>query len=352
MIQNETSSPILQMHLCSVEFVHDSGLIDARSERGKFFTKINVASNGIDGALSLGGKCIVFTDGSQKFAIAGIQYVDKNDAGDESIHTFKDDLVDWNIAKTIGVKNEYGDSAKVIVSPGAGIIIDSGNWCMTHYSPGMRKIIQYFERYESISPGHYQSLTHDGEKTKAEYRWHTDVDDSALDRVLAHKKPDSTGHTFSVNIQRKDDDVISMLLSDEGDAMISIDIKSDGSIEIDSQGHARVLAKGNIRIESTNDSSEVYASQDVYLGRDNSRQKKVALAPNVVRDMNGFRQDYIVHQHSFVAPLLPLPGPPIPTAPAVPPLKSGAVPNLYIPTTLETHTFDDGAENTHASDKP
>lgn len=299
MTQHETSGPTLEMHLCEIERVYKTGLIDARSERaGKSFTRINVAATGVDGTFSLGDKCIVLTDGAQKFAVSGLRPIDINDANEETIHLFHDDLVDWNNARSIGAKDEYGNMARMVVSPGGGVIMDAGEWCMGHYSPGMRKFIQYLERREIIMPGHHQKLEHDGKNTRAQYRWHTEVDDDATDRVLAHKDPDAKGHTLTVNIEHDGDNVTTVYLSEDGEERLSIEMADDGAMTVRSQS--------DVWVEAENSRVDIIAPNEVYLGEKNGNGKYVALEPEVKREIKAVITDYLAHQHSYVVPLIPI----------------------------------------------
>jgi len=243
MMEHEVSNPVLEMHRCTIEYVYPSGLIDARSERASFFERIPVGFSGVDGAFALGDQCIVLTDSAQSFAMVGMRPVTKNEAGEDSAHLFDDDLVDWNNARTIGMVDAYGNRARVITSPGAGVLIDAGDWCAAHYSPGLRKFLQYVERREIFMPGHYQRIEHDGDATQALYRWHTEVDDDAFDRVLANKKPEAKGHTLEIDVQKSDEGVVTIDLSEDGEDRWSLSISPDGGLTIDAAGDVTIRSE-------------------------------------------------------------------------------------------------------------
>jgi len=247
MIGQEIPRSNLQIHWCDIEHVYDSGLIDARSERGRVFERINICTNGVDGTFALGDECIVLTDGAQNFAIGTARRVEKTGDAGETIHDFDPGFMDWNQTKVISANDAFGSSARLYVSPGGGVIVDTGEWCVAHYSPGNAKLIQYLERMEIVMPAHHADIDHDGEEAEANYTWQTRVDAEATERrVQKTDAPDqhTDGHTLTVQIKEGEGDaIVQAELYNEGSSTLTVQMEKDGTWAVDSDGDVRVTAQ-------------------------------------------------------------------------------------------------------------
>lgn len=331
MIGNEIPKSNLQMHRCEIEHVYDSGMIDARSERGRYFERITTCTTGVDGTFALGDQCIVLTDGAQHFAIGTTNRIRKTDEG-ETVHDFDPGFMDWNNTKVISADDAFGSSCRLYVSSGGGVIIDTGEWCVAHYSPGNSKLLQYLERLEVVMPAHHTDIDHDGEDAEANYEWQTKVDPDAMERRLK-KKGDpkkNKGHTLTVNIKKDGDAVAHAQLYDEGESVLDIQLQDDGSWVIDSNAKIELKADNDVNIISREDGDILLENQDgnivadpskdVILGRPKGagpgQLDKVVTEEKLKREVKrNIQKIFDGHVHLHVPPLIPLPLPTPVTAP-------------------------------------
>ena len=322
------------MHHCTIEDVYPSGMVDAQSNRGGYFERIKLIHNGIEGSYSIGDKVIVLSDGAQNFAFGIAPDPKPAEGGRKTLHRFEDDIVNWNEAKTIAVDDPYGAQSRLIVSPGGGLILDTGQWCSVHYDPGHEKITEYFEQRESIGAAHHAVMSHDGSSAEARYEWRTKVDDDALDRSLRGDGEDPTknkkGHTLSVDITDAGP-VTEIKLHKQGDEKLSIGFEKDGSITVNTKNDIDVQAEGDITVETQggggdqvtvrNQNGDILVDADgggdVKLG-DETPLQSVVLDQKIRTYINQQVAFYNAHVHQYIFPLVPLPGPPVPTTPPLP----------------------------------
>jgi len=309
----------VQIHTCVIEHVYDSGLIDARSERGRLFERISLCINGVEGAFALGDQCIVLTDGSQHFAFGTSRPIRSTDQG-ESIRSFDPGFMDWDNTRAISAEDSFGNSARVYVSAGGGVILDTGELCVAHYSPGTAKLLQYLERKEVVMPSHHSDIDHDGETAEAEYIWQTRPDEDAMERRM--KKEDdpskhTDGHTLNVGIRDDSDGIVQVGLYKEGGEVLDITLHEDGSWTVGSDGRVSIKADESVDIVSEksgqitieNKSGDIYEipSGELRMGHRTNVEKVVVeqkLKDEITRKV---RQIFNTHTHPYIPPLVPMP---------------------------------------------
>jgi len=181
----------IQIHLCTVERVHKSGLIDARSDRDRFFEQINTTYFGAEGNYVTGSRCIVVTDGSQYLSLGQINEPAQGDDGTTTIKNLRNDLAELVNARSLVSVNSMGMQAKVVVSPGAGVVLDSGDNAIVHLDPGNAKINEIADRKETITVPFFADHDHDGVVAQSEYKWRTLADNLSWDRDVKRERDDS-----------------------------------------------------------------------------------------------------------------------------------------------------------------
>ncbi|MFB6373598.1 MAG: hypothetical protein ABEN55_10885 [Bradymonadaceae bacterium] len=309
----------LQMHRCTIEEVYPSGMIDAQSTRGSYFERINLLFNGVEGSYSIGDQTIVLSDGAQKFALGFLPEPKETEEGRKSIHRFENDIVDWNQAKVIAVEDAFETQSRVIVAPGGGIMIDTGEWCMRHYDPGLAKMVDYAERKETIMPSHHANIDHNGATASAHYEWRTQPSGIEMDKSLMGggdglfdlPNINPTGSTIEFDISEASDlqggllKIFKGAVKTAGQKVLGINIRKFGSLEIVPKPGVTIHLGGPKTIS-------------VF-------QKKAAIGPFVEAKVRQMTSKYSAHTHTYLAPLIPLglsqTAPPAP--PQAPPTPTG-----------------------------
>lgn len=191
MIQQDISSPNTEMHVCRVERVYNSGLIDARSNRDKFFEQINTISVGAESTYKAGQRCLVITDGSQHYAMGQVREPRLDESGNVTTKNLKNDLADLPDAKALVADDDFGGQAKVVVAPGGGVVLDSGDNALQHMDPGNKKIMQTADRFERITVPCTVEMDHNEVTAKTRYKWRTVTDHLSFDRDLGRDREDA-----------------------------------------------------------------------------------------------------------------------------------------------------------------
>jgi hypothetical protein len=287
MINQEISGSGLQLHKCSVKKVYNSGVIDAVSERGNKFNRIPPMTSGVESDFSIGDRVAVLTDGSQHICIGEVRGITKDLNGNPTVRNVRNDLSDLRDAKVIMVEDEYGHQARVVVSRGAGIIIDAGDWCVQNFAPGLDKLMSYFERKETVMPGFCENIDRQGDLCSSEYTWRTTSDMEVIRRDLRYETlPELNfagnplgGHTLNAKIETDpltgNVVAINLLRAIAGGpsvVMATINIKDDGALEIETLSDISIAAAAGVSVSSP---FPVSVSSEAAIS---------ATAPNVVVD--------------------------------------------------------------------
>jgi hypothetical protein len=258
-----------------------------------------------------GSLVAVLTDGSQHLAICEVRVPQNDVAGKPTIQD-EDDLYDIRDKKVLGVKDKFGSIVRVMVSKGAGILLDTGEWCVTNMAPGLGKITHFVERFEIISPGFSSLIDHNGVTTSAKYVWRTLVNKAAMMKDLDHNQgifsdivgealPDAPAleDTLEINIDGTNtNDVVTIQLKSPvlaGESVVDINLGRTGSVEVKTPPLI-----GSIKLDSTN----------VLLGDPESTSvsplfDNVALEKLVRAEITRVIEDYRFHNHTVILPLIP-----------------------------------------------
>lgn len=152
------------MHRSRVERVWPSGLVDARSLISSvLFERIIVMrSAGNDSDPEIGDQCLVATDGRQHYVLGILPRTDVDPDGNPTTRNSTNDLVRSKDAVSIVSSDDFGNSARITASRGYGVVIDGGEFCVTHHDPGRREIHEYCERSSKFSIPLMEKVDHDG----------------------------------------------------------------------------------------------------------------------------------------------------------------------------------------------
>ncbi len=201
-IYNDISSSNLEIHHCVVERCHKSGLIDARSNRDKAFEQINTLFFAAEANYCVGDQCIVVTDGTQHYVFGQVIDPQPGDDGQVTTRNLNNDLADLTDSKALVAQNEFGSQAKIVASPGGGVILDSGENAMTHMDPGNNKIAEIADRKETVTVPVTVDADHDGVTASTKIKCRTTADTLSWDRDMARERNDSldTGPTVTFDV--------------------------------------------------------------------------------------------------------------------------------------------------------
>lgn len=337
LLHDETPQSNLELHYCKVEQVHDSGLITTKSTRGPTFRQVNILKGGVESTPAQGQWVVVLTDGAQHVCLGDINGSADKEGGGETFQNTDNDLFDLEGAKSIIAQDPFGNQARVVTSPGGGVLVDAGEFCTAHFDVGHDKLTEFFERSERIMPGHYAKIDHDGTDCTTHLQYRTKVDQAALERNLDHEAgadQNTEGHTVSVDIHPPDDgEVCQMELHNGKDSKLHIAIKEDGTFTLDGEGDVTVEAKEDVTVKAqkaTVDANRVdVLSKNINLGSENPKDKE-ALNNKIKSWINSRLTTWLdTHTHLQFMPLIPLPPAPtgptlVPTVPSTP--SVGATP--------------------------
>ncbi len=234
-ISQDIASINLQIHACTVEKVYNSGLIDARSDRDKFFEQINSLFFAAEGDYQEGERCIVVSDGSQHYSFGKIEEPKFNDSGEVTVKNIKNDLFDLVNAKALVATDNFGSQSKVSTSPGGGIVLDCGDNAIIHLDPGNNKITTLTDRQETITIPFTAELDHDGVSASSKYKWRTLADTQSWDRDVARDRTDAAdlGGILTVDIGPSPD-MLTIEYKISGQTQTKIEINTLGEIVAES----------------------------------------------------------------------------------------------------------------------
>lgn len=325
MDRRETSNQTLELHYCVVEEVHENGLVTVRSKKGRRFNKVNVVRPGTEFSPEPGRLVALISDGTQHLVLG--EFPEKTEGNyRQSDH----DLDDLEQAKTIIAQDELGNQARVIVSPGAGIILDAGNYSTVQYDVAENKLTEYLERHEQIMPALYKLVEHDGTNCRTQYHYRTKVNRDVMEKNLDHESPkNQIGQNVKIDISPPSGqgEVCQVELANGKQSNLEITMKKDGSFILESDSKVEIKStQDKVRVESqsgtkvlSGQDTEVAAQGTVFLGKEKGKGffQKVAMAPKTKTNIRKVKTAYDGHTHEYIPPLLPLPVP-IPTTPVAP----------------------------------
>lgn len=289
---NRQTSSGMQMHISSVEKVHESGFIDARSSRGRTFEYVNTVFFGTEETFQEGDQCLIITDGTQKLALGRIRNLKKNEDGKLTVKNTKNDLAELQGAKSIESSDEFGNQGKVVVLP-SGVVMDSGTGAVIHLDAEDSRKTELLERSETVTIPHHADIDFDGDDCNSKYKWRSEPDYDSYDRDVKRLTDDSKdkGSTLTVEISNEDD-FVDIRTRKDGEENSSIKIDKDGAITINTGSTVNIDADGNVSIESGGDINvEAIGGQ---IDITNGPGASVNLAGGISIDGNGTTLDQLI----------------------------------------------------------
>lgn len=259
---------MLQMHRSRVERVWPSGLVDARSLISSvLFERIIVMrSAGNDSDPEIGDQCLVATDGRQHYVLGVLPRTDVDPDGNPTTRNSTNDLVRSKDAVSIVSSDDFGNSARITASRGYGVVVDGGEFCVTHHDPGRREIHYYSERCSTHTIPLMEKIDHDGVSATYLSVHKTTVDAEGLVRDLELKSDLSLclGSSFIKEISNNDCKISTRFngvetTSDSTDA-------STGNREESLVGKRIIKASSGIVIESDGVTGDVLIKAGLPLG--------------------------------------------------------------------------------------
>jgi hypothetical protein len=129
----------------------------------------------------------VATDGRQHYVLGILPRTEVDPDGNPTTRNSTNDLVASKDAVSIVSSDDFGNSARVTASRGYGVVIDGGEFCVTHHDPGRREIHQYSERSSRLSIPLTEKVDHNGLSTSYIRVHKTTVDAEGMVRDLELK---------------------------------------------------------------------------------------------------------------------------------------------------------------------
>lgn len=258
-ISDEMPAKNIKLLDCTVERVHDSGLVDVRPFEGGELTEINLIITGTENFPKEGEDCVILSDGAKYFYLGKVREPVERD-GAPTVRNRKNDLSSLDDAKSLVSADDYGNFARLAVSKGGGIVADSGETCVTHWHPGKRRKCDYVSESEWISDPEYSRAIHDGDKCEIVKKWRTHVDPGSVKRDYEHTenvKKDKKG-TARVEIS-PGNHILEFETRQDGSKKTAVDIGKNGSVHIESNntevdidqgGNVSIDAKGDIDLDA------------------------------------------------------------------------------------------------------
>lgn len=295
MIGQLTSSNVF-FEECIVSRVYGSGLIDAISTSGAGrFERIQIlSSSGIDSSIEEDDRVVVLSDGSKHYAIGTYRQPKIDSNGLTTIRNRSNDLTDLSGSKSLISEDDFGNQARVTVSRGGGVVVDTGEKCLTHYDPGSNRQNNYYERKRDVSPPHTAEIDHNGATCTSTYKWRTTFDPLSVSRDYEYDEDESLdiGNVVKAEINPTDNVQLKTLLLGQETAKLKIDpvgnieassksgninistgigaeinIDSNGSIEIKNvAGSINIDSSGKVEAKSANGRITMTPGGQFYIG--------------------------------------------------------------------------------------
>jgi hypothetical protein len=245
-------------------------LVDARSLISSvLFERILVMrSAGNDSDPEIGDQCLVATDGRQHYVLGILPRTEVDPDGNPTTRNTTNDLVRSKDAVSLVSSDDFGNSARITASRGYGVVVDGGEFCVTHHDPGRREIHQYSERASTFSIPLMEKMDHDGIFSTYICVHKTSVDPEGMVRDLELKTDLSicVGSSFIKEVQgntckystrfngvETTSDITDALTGDREEAMTGKrTIKASSGIVIESDGvTGDVIIRGGVPLNLT-----------------------------------------------------------------------------------------------------
>ena len=278
-----------------VTAAYASGAFSVKTDDGERLVKIRSLFSGIEYDYSAGDRVVVATDGSRHYIMGEVRVPTTDDNGKVVLRDVADDLIDLTRAKKIEIVNAVGERSRVLVDQSM-ILVDTGERCVTVWEKGQNKITNYIDALEYVMPGMASLVGMKGSKAYARYQWRSIADVEGLERALNHKPnaKSNAGSTFEVKLFDSQDSVTATMFAGGSDTA-NIEVKPNGSVELESNNTVVVTAANSITMNSNL----------VNLGASNP-SNSVARADKVEDAVNlNVVEPYNNHTHSYILPLIP-----------------------------------------------
>ena len=282
---NNLSSSKVKFHICTVDNVYDSGMIDATSEKGSRFKYINTIITGSENFYKENDRCLVIEDRAQIFALGKINYPTEDDEGNVSIRSSKNDLIDLKDTNTTSASDNLGNESKQIIHPTAGIISDAGDGMVEHLDPSKVCKRSYRQRAETVSVPHYKKEWHDGETCNSFYKWRSKVDVDSFDKELIgepQSNVEDKGASIEVNIS-DDNNFVDVCAKKDGNEISKVTISQNGDIVVDSK-------EGSVVVKNNNSSMKIKESGGTTLGKNNT----VEVGSIIDKSISGLSSAFVI----------------------------------------------------------
>lgn len=254
-------------HQCIITKVYSTGLVDARSITDDvLFTSINKVTSGANYDLNVKDTVLVISDGAQHYVMGKIEMPIR----ESGINNFNGDLGELSNSKFLVARDDFGNLCRVVVDPGAGVILDTGERCVVHMDPGKSQINTFAQNKKEITFGSYcETLfdpltrtcsTHICYKTVYNPKTMDDEFDDKIDRTL------DLGATLSIDISSGEPfaKLTARKLGIEG---VGVEIDSTGKLDASVLQEINLSASlGNIEINTLAGKIKVTSSGQVYIG--------------------------------------------------------------------------------------
>lgn len=219
---------MINIDKCKITKVHNSGLLDLRAlTSDRYYERINTVEREVE----QGDEMLVISSGSQIYAIGKLIPPRLDDNGNTTISDVNNDLADLSGEKSLASSDEFGNQSRVVVSRGGGVIVDTGEFCLTHHDPGQNAINSYCERLTHISIPRFSEEVHDGSKCTSIYKWRTVVDPPSVDRDIMDAPNKALDKGVTVNFSISEDRPVEMSLCKSGIDFVEYYIDSDGNTQ-------------------------------------------------------------------------------------------------------------------------
>lgn len=255
MIKQLTSGGVF-FEECIITRVYNSGLIDAiaTSGAGKFERIQILFSSGIDTNIEEDDRVVVLSDGAKHYAIGVYRQPKLDSSGQTTIRNRSNDLTTLNGAKTLISEDDFGNQARVTVSRGGGVVLDTGEKCATHYDPGENRQNNYYERKRDVSPPHSAELDHDGTNCSTTYKWRTTFDPLSVSRDYEYDENESLDLGNTVKAEINSTDNLKLKTLNTGVETANLSVGPEGNIAIGStNGNINITTGGNGNITISTD---------------------------------------------------------------------------------------------------
>lgn len=287
--------------------IRPTGTLDIKTAQGAIFQNTPQLDAVGQRELQLGQAVVVVTAAGKNYCLGPVSKPENQPDG--TVHTKSKTGVFPRDRKATKLKsrNIDGSTAEISVSPATGLLLDSGSTPLLHMDPGQETIMISSRDIETHTP---RSVARVGSKG-VNYLFRAENDVEQLSKELAGEPaaaPSGAGVSVSVF---EDSDTLIMVVMRDGAPNLSLEIKSNGELIIQSPdfGFFRIDSDGvhagsqtDARISAAAES--IVEGASVKLGSDGASEGYVLLSrlhdvlSSVVLRMT-------THQHLYTVPLIP-----------------------------------------------